>query len=410
MKEAEFVDGVRAAGGRVFIAGGWVRDFFRGAVAKDKDYVLAGLSEAIFNRLFPDARKVGKAFPVYVMKLDGKLAEIAFCRTERKSGAGYRGFAVSYDPSVTIEEDLKRRDTTMNSMAMELPTGEVLDPFDGRGDIVKKKIRATSEHFCEDPVRALRAARQAAELGFSIEQETLRKMEACKAEIKDEPQERLFQEMERALQTKQPSVFFRMLEQATLLEATFPEIFALIGQSQPLSYHPEGDAFQHSLQVLDRAASFDERPLVRFAALVHDIGKGCTKKELLPHHYEHEKVGVRVLWQWKARMNFPAKWLQAAEFAISQHMRAPGLKKAGKVMDFLLAAEKNPLGLPGICAIIEADHKSLPLYLAGYAARLDVIHRVSTDSCPADYRGKAIGEWLRNARLNAYIKAFGNLS
>ena len=410
MKEAEFVNQIRAAGGRIFIVGGWVRDFFREAAAKDKDYVLAGMEETIFNSLFPAAKKVGKSFPVYVMEIDEQLAEIAFCRTERKSGSGYTGFAVSYDPSVTIEEDLKRRDTTMNSMAMELPTGELFDPFGGRADIGKQQIRATSEHFCEDPVRALRAARQAAELDFSIAEETLLLLGKCRDEIQKEPQERLFQEMEKALKTKHPSAFFSTLAQAGLLDRTFPELFALIGQTQPACYHPEGDAFQHSLQVLDLVAALDERPLVRFAALVHDIGKGRTEKKMLPHHYGHERSGLEVLLKWKARMNFPAKWLQAAEFAVSQHMRVPGLKKVGKIVDFLLAAEKNPLGLPGICAVILADHKSLPPCLTGYAARLEVIHRVSAESCPAHFKGKAIGEWLRNARLSAYIKAFGNLS
>ena len=162
MEEAAFVAALRRGGARVFVVGGWVRDRLRGAAAADKDYVVSGIGEAAFCALFPDAQRVGRSFPVYLVTVDGKRAEVAFARRERKTGPGYRGFAVAFSPEVTIEEDLYRRDTTMNSIALELPEGRLIDLYGGREDIARGRVRAVSSHFVEDPVRALRAARQAA--------------------------------------------------------------------------------------------------------------------------------------------------------------------------------------------------------------------------------------------------------
>ncbi len=399
---------VRSCGGRIFIAGGWVRDKLRGAVPKDKDYVISGLAEALFCRVFPEAAKVGKSFPVYLLSVDGKDCEIAFARTERKTGAGYRGFAVSYDESVTIEEDLYRRDTTMNSMALELPTKQLIDPYGGQLDVERRIIRSTSHHFCEDPVRALRAARQAAELDFVIEVQTLEQMKLCAVELLSEPTERLFQELVRALGAARPALFFIMLEKAGLLTDVFPEIHALSGQSQPDEFHPEGDAFVHTLQVLEKTATMTEEPLVRFAALVHDLGKGLTPKHVLPHHYGHEHGGLKALAGWASRMTFPRRWLQAAEFIICEHMRAPRLKKPGKIVELLLKAEKNPIGLAGLKAIILADHKSLPFYLAQAETYIKVIHSVRAGDCPAGLQGPEIGQWLRQQQIAAYTKVAGS--
>ena len=363
MQEQEFVEKVRRCGGRVFIVGGWVRDKLRGAVPKDKDYVISGMSESLFCQAFPEAVKVGKSFPVYLLPVGGQDCEIAFARTERKTGAGYRGFAVSYDESVTIEEDLYRRDTTMNSMAIELPEDQLIDPYGGQLDVERRLICATSHHFCEDPVRALRAARQAAELDFAIDVQTLEQMKFCAVELLAEPPERLFQELVRALSAARPALFFIMLEKAGLLKVVFPELHALRGQSQPEEFHPEGDAFVHTLQVLEQTSTMTEDLLVRFGALVHDLGKGLTPKHVLPHHYGHEHGGLVALASWAKRMTFPRRWLQAAEFIIVEHMRAARLKKTGKIVELLLKAAKNPIGIAGLKAIVLADHKSLPFYL-----------------------------------------------
>jgi len=408
LREKIFAKKIQAHGGRVYIAGGWVRDKVRGVKAKDKDYVVSGLAEKLFCQLFPLARKVGKSFPVYLLEIDQKNCEIAFARREKKNGLGYRGFSVVYDETVTIEEDLYRRDTTMNSMAWELPDGRLLDPYDGQADIQKKIIRATSAHFLEDPVRALRAARQAAEMEFSIEDATVMLMRQCRSELAAEPQERFLQELVRALHCPRPSLFFRALQAADLLAIAFPEIFALIGKTQPVDVHPEGDAFEHTLQLVDQVAALDCRPLVRFAALLHDLGKGVTPVADLPHHFGHESAGLEVLAAWSARMTFPKRWLQGAAFAIREHMRAPQINKAGKIVELLLAAEKNPLGLSGFTAIILADNKSLPDYLEHYDIYLPAIHAVQADERPPELAGKAIGEWLRQKQVQAYQTAVGN--
>ena len=198
MTEEAFAKVLRAHGARVFIVGGWVRDALRHVRPHDKDYMVSGIAEADFQQLFPDAQKVGHGFPVYLVSIDGCLSEVAFARKERKEGQGYRGFRVSYDPSVTVEEDLYRRDTTMNSMALELPAKTLIDPYHGARDVEKGIIRAVSPHFMEDPVRALRAARQAAEFGFSIAEQTSRYMPACREELQGEPQERIVAELRRA--------------------------------------------------------------------------------------------------------------------------------------------------------------------------------------------------------------------
>ncbi len=404
VNEKIFVDRIQENGGKAYIVGGWVRDKLRQVEAKDKDYVISGISEMSFCRTFPEATKVGKSFPVYLLKIDGKICEIAFARKERKNGSGYKGFAVFYDTSVTIEEDLYRRDTTMNSIALELPGETLIDPYRGRIDIENKKIRAVSKHFLEDPVRSLRAARQAAQTGFSIEVETVALMKACRGELIYEPQGRLLQELTLALGAKQPSCFFRYLAEAGILDITFPEIFALAGKIQPVAFHPEGDAFEHSMLILEEVAKKTERIEVRFSALVHDIGKGATRLDLLPHHYGHEVVGREILADWNKRMQLPKIWLQCANVVISEHMRAPRLKKVSKIIDLFLLLDKNPLRVEGFNLIIEADHKGLPIYLQEYSRYLQTIYMVSCNNKPKNLHGSAIGVWLRQQRIFACRK------
>ena len=405
MQEIDFVSKVRQAGGRVFVVGGWVRDHLRKGKAKDKDYVICGLAEETFQRIFSAARKVGKSFPVYLLEIDGKSSEIAFARRERKTSPGYRGFAVEYDPGVTLEEDLWRRDTTMNSLAIELPDGTLWDFFHGQRDIEQKKIRAVSAHFLEDPVRALRAARQAAAFGFEITEETLIYMRACRTELLQEPQERIVQELSRALEAPQPSWFFISLERAGLLAAIFPEIHALLGKTQPVEFHPEGDAFAHTMHLLDQVAAQTTKPEVRFAALVHDLGKGTTPQTMLPHHYGHEMRGIDVLAVWNKRCTLPKRWLQCGTFVIREHMRSPRLSKSGKIVALLLQVYKSPLNFLDFNAIILADHGSLPDYLIRAEQYIKAILKVSGKDCPANYQGAQIGVWLDNARVRAYQSA-----
>ena len=399
MTETEFVRMIRNAGARIFRVGGCVRDHFRGAAAKDVDYVLTGMTEEQFCTFFPRAEKIGKSFPVYHVRVDGVRREIAFARRERKTGAGYRGFAVAFDPSVTIGEDLYRRDTTMNAMALELPEGILLDPYGGRADIRAGRICAVSQHFTDDPVRALRAARQAAEFGFTVEERTLAYMRACADELHGEPTERLMGELRRALAAPRPSVFFHVLREADLLTVTFPEIAALEGQTQPTDFHPEGDALAHTLAMVDVVAGETEDVKTRFAALVHDLGKGLTPKEMLPHHYGHERTGLDALAAWNRRMTLPHDWLKAASFVIREHMRAPRLTRPGKIADLLLGVESSGLSMEAFDIIIRADHGSLPDYLTRGAEYLAAMRSVTGRSAPPELSGEEVGRWLREQRV-----------
>lgn len=399
MREEEFVKAVEGAGGTVYLVGGWVRDHLRGATPRDKDFVITGLEREAFAELFPAASLIGHAFPVYLVEIDGVRSEVSFARRERKSGHGYRGFAVDFGAEVTIEDDLFRRDTRINSMAYRLPAMELIDPYGGRGDLAHRLIRATSHHFSEDPVRALRAARQAAELGFVIDDGTRTLMADCAAELEEEPTERIVHELSRALAAPQPSLFFEALAHASLLESVFPEIFALKGKTQPPQYHPEGDAYCHTMQIVDVVARKTQTIEARFAALVHDIGKGKTPEEMLPHHYGHEQRGLLVLDAWNERMTLPKSWLMAARFVIKEHMRAPLLKKTGEIADLLLAVEKSGLSFADFRRIICADHGTLPYYLVHGEALLRKMLQVRGTEAPPELRGADVGKWLREERM-----------
>lgn len=394
MKEEEFAAKLKAIGAEVYIVGGWVRDYLRGAKPKDKDYLLCGCREEDFTKLFPKAVKVGKSFPVYLLRIEGENCEVAFARRERKQGQGYRGFAVEFGPEVTVEEDLYRRDTTMNSMAWRLSDGEIIDPYGGRADIEARCIRAVSHHFRDDPVRALRAARQAAELGFAIAEETYGYMADCGKELAGEPQERLLEEMKKAFASAAPSIFFRALQRVGLLETAFPELAALIGKTQPEAFHPEGDAFEHTLLIVDKVAGDTTSLTARFAGLVHDLGKGTTPAEMLPHHYGHEVRGLEVLTAWNRRMTLPKEWMKAAGFVIREHMRAPRLGKTGKIAALLLNLAKSGLTIADFKAIIRADHGGLPLYLEKAGQLISAMSEVSGKEAPKGLSGPEIGTWL----------------
>ena len=409
MEEGQFVRRIREAGRRAAIVGGWVRDNLRGVEPKDKDYVVSGLGEDSFCALFPDAQKVGRSFPVFLLKIDGEASEVALARTERKTGTGYLGFESCADRNVTIEDDLSRRDTTMNAMALELFSDGTppkrIDLFGGEEDIRSGRVRAVSERFLEDPVRALRAARQAAVFGFSVEPHTIDLMAACREELMREPQPRIFGELSRALAAPRPSVFFRTLHTARLLDAVFPEIHALIGKTQPEAFHPEGDAFEHTMAVVDAVAGRTENIIVRFAALVHDIGKGTTPESLLPHHYGHELHGLSVLAAWNRRMQLPRAWLQVAEFVIAEHMRASRLKKPGKIAELLVALSRLPVPAKEVLHVFCVDHGGMPPYFEQYDSLIRELLAVRGSDAPEELHGEAVGTWIRNQRAHCIRNA-----
>ena len=403
MTEIEFAEKIAEIGGVAYLVGGAVRDKFRGVEAHDKDYCITGVLEKNFAEKFPAAFKVGKSFPVYMLEIGGKVSEVALARTEKKSGTGYHGFKVNFDKTVTIEQDLYRRDTTMNAMAVEILSGEVIDPFGGRADVAEKKIRATSEHFTDDPVRALRAARQAAQFDFEITAETLAAMNLCAFELSKEPGERIFAELEKALRTARPSRFFRSLDAAGLLDVTFPEIARLQGKTQPVEFHPEGDAYEHTMQIVDEIAKINPKPVIRFAALVHDLGKGLTPEEMLPHHYEHDRRGVDVLNEMSTRIRLPSDWKKIAAFVIREHMRAPVLTGAGKIIDLLIKIHNSKIAVADFNDIIRTDHHGLPNYLANAETILAEILKVSGKSAPPELKGAEIGDWIRAERIRRFV-------
>jgi len=404
MTEFEFAKKIEELGGTAYLVGGAVRDKIRQVPAHDRDYCITGLEEKIFAENFPQALKFGKSFPVYSVSIDEKFCEVAFARTEKKIGAGYKGFSVCFDKTVTIEEDLFRRDTTINAMAVKILTGKVTDPFGGREDILNKKIRAVSKHFVDDPVRALRAARQSAQFDFEITPETLLAMNQCAKELSEEPRERIFAELENALKTAKPSKFFRSLESANLLSIIFPEIHQLRGKIQPTNFHPEGDAYEHSLNILDEVAKINPKPEIRFAALVHDIGKGTTPPEMLPHHYHHEKRGLEVFQKMCENLPLPNDWKKIAAFVIVEHMRAPIFVKSGKITAFLMRLHKSKISISDFNDIIRADHHSLPSYLQNAEILIAELLKVSGNDAPAELHGEEIGEWIFQERIRRVRK------
>ena len=403
MLEAEFVARVEAAGGHAFAVGGWVRDFLRGEQPEDKDYVVTGMDAVSFEAAFPEGKLIGRAFPVFLLPIEAdggrgdRQCEVAMARRERKEGSGYRGFVAEADSSITIEDDLYRRDLTINSMALDLHEGRLVDPYGGQADIADRVLRPVSEHFGEDPVRALRAARFAARLGYA----PAPAMEKCRRELRQEPGERILGELKKALAADRPSRFFRLLHNAGLLQDIFPEIHALIGKTQPEVYHPEGDAFEHVMLIVDEVAGRTENITARFASLCHDLGKGVTPEEMLPHHYGHEVKGLEVLAGWNRRVTLPSAWLKAARFIISQHMRAPRLSKPPKICELLLMmkAVAAELSISDIKIIIGADNKGLPPYLEHAEEIISAMSEVSGSDAPRGLTGRKIGDWVKGQQL-----------
>lgn len=401
MREKEFVKRIISMHGMAYVVGGWVRDRLRGVNPKDKDYIVTGVEEEDFKNMFPEATKVGKAFPVYLVKINGQSCEVAFARHKYKGDNAVD----CYDKNTSIIDDLYRRDTTMNSMAINLQTLQLIDPFHGQDHIREKKIFPTSQHFMEDPIRALRVARQAAQFSFTIDDSTLVLMKKCKVTLIKEPKERLCNELYKALETKQPSIFFVALAQAELLDITFPQVNALIGQTQPNDYHPEGDSFQHTMNVLDGVAKINPKVEVRFAALVHDLGKGLTPKEKLPSHHLHDVLGLDALQAFNKHMTLPKLWLACGRFSIKYHMRVTMFKQPGKIVDFMIALEKNPLGAIGFSDIIFVDNGSRPDCLVNFARYITAIRRVKGSDVPSELQGKKIGEWIRQRQIQEYCKS-----
>jgi len=304
---------------KIYLVGGAVRDALLGIKAYDHDWVVVGASP---QQMLDDGyQQVGKDFPVFLHPKTKE--EYALARTERKAGSGYHGFEVFADPSVTLEEDLVRRDLTINAMAQD-DDGAIIDPYLGQQDLNDRVLRHVSSAFSEDPLRVLRVARFAAKLAkynFTLAEETKQLMTQMTAsgELQDLTPERVWQEVTKALNTEKPSVFFEVLDSVGAIEVLFPELYALHGVTQPEKHHPEGDVWIHTMMVLDAAAKLSPGENVRFAALVHDLGKGITPKELWPKHHGHEAAGVPLVSQLANRYKLPKKIQIMAEKVTEFH-------------------------------------------------------------------------------------------
>jgi len=289
----------------IYLVGGAVRDKLLGRTYRERDWVVVGGTPELLEA--QGYRRVGKNFPVFLHPETNE--EYALARTETKTGPGYHGFDVYAGQDVTLEEDLQRRDLTINAIA-ETAAGELIDPWGGQSDLQDRLLRHVSDAFREDPLRVLRVARFAASYsreGFSVAPETLELMRAISAggELATLTPERIWQETEKALQSDRPDIYIQVLRDCDALEAIFPEIDVLFGVPQPEKWHPEIDTGIHVLMVMRMAAQLSNSVAVRFAGMVHDLGKGNSNKEWWPSHRGHEQRGIKLIEKLCARIAVP---------------------------------------------------------------------------------------------------------
>ena len=344
---------IEKAGGKLYLVGGAVRDEIMRKPIHDRDYCVVGLNQKEFEQLFPNAICRGKEFAVY--DIEGE--EFALARKERKNGIGHKEFEIQQDKDITIEQDLERRDITINSIAKEVLTGEIIDPYNGEQDIKNKMIRMTSETFLEDPLRAYRVARFAATLAFTVEEETIQQMKYLREELKQLSVERVFIEFKKALASQKPSIFFNTLKKANILDVHFKEIYDLIGKKQPEEYHPEGDSYSHTMLVVDHAIQLTQKLEIRYSCLVHDLGKGTTPEAILPHHYGHEERGERLVGKMGTRLKIPKTWTACGKVAAKEHMKGGKFHEMTpkKQVQFIEKIAKSKLGLEGMKIIVMCD-------------------------------------------------------
>lgn len=398
---------------KTYLVGGAVRDRLLDYPVKEQDWLVVGATTE--TMLAQGFRPVGKDFPVFLHPVTHE--EYALARTERKTAPGYKGFEVYAAADVTLEEDLLRRDLTINAMAIDA-AGELIDPYLGRQDIKNRILRHVSPAFSEDPVRILRVARFAAryaQLGFSIAAETRQLMsDMVKAgEANYLVAERVWAELHKALQEASPAVFFRVLRECGALAVIFPEIEALFGVPQPPQYHPEIDTGIHVLLVLEQAAGLSARPEVRFAALLHDLGKALSPSQYWPSHQGHEQRGLPILERFCDRLRIPKSFKTLAMLVMQYHthghraleLRPDTLvdlfqeigvfKTASRLEDFILACEADARGRTGL------EQRSYPQadYLRGAAvcaAAADTAEILNSDK-----QGAQIGVAIRRLRIAA---------
>jgi tRNA nucleotidyltransferase (CCA-adding enzyme) len=410
---------------KTYLVGGAVRDRLLGYPVKERDWLVVG--ETADSMLAAGFRPVGKDFPVFLHPLDHE--EYALARTERKTAPGYKGFAVHAAPDVTLEEDLLRRDLTVNAMAIDAD-GELIDPYNGRRDLDSRILRHVSAAFVEDPVRILRVARFAARyahLGFTVAEETLelmRKMVTA-GEADFLVAERVWAELHKALLERTPAAFFQVLKDCGALQVVFPEVDALFGVPQPEKYHPEIDTGVHSLMVLEQAARLSDKAEVRLAALLHDLGKALTPSQHWPSHHGHEQKGLPVLAKLCERLrvpnNFKSLCAQVMQYHTHCHraleLRADTLtdmlqtigafKPDSRLDEFLQACEADARGRTGF--------EDRPYPQADYIRSAAMAATAVDTSVPLlkGLQGEQIGIAIRKLRaqaINDYKQGYQHLT
>jgi tRNA nucleotidyltransferase (CCA-adding enzyme) len=402
---------------QVYLVGGAVRDALLGLPIKERDWVVVGGTREELLRL--KYREVGRDFPVFLHS--DSHEEYALARRERKVAPGYRGFSVEFGPEVTLEEDLARRDLTINAIA-QAADGTLIDPYGGRRDIESRTLRHVSAAFTEDPVRVLRVARFAARfapLGFRVAADTMALMQSMVArdEVDALVAERVWQESEKALGEPAASAFFEVLRECGALARIYPEIDALFGVPQPAEWHPEIDTGLHTLMVLDQAALLSGEPKVRFAALLHDVGKGATPPVEWPRHRGHEERSVALIEALAARLRVPSDFRELALIVARHHglahrafelkpttilefmERADAFRRPERFAQALIACEADSRGRTGL------ETKPYPQrqFLLAAAAAAASIKPSAEDL--ASHPGAAIAELLRRRRVQAIAAA-----
>jgi len=403
---------------QIYLVGGAVRDRLLGLPVTERDWVVVGETPEVLLR--QGYLSVGKDFPVFLHPETKE--EYALARTERKSGKGYKGFEIDARSNVTLEEDLKRRDLTINAIA-EASDGTIIDPYGGQHDLEHKIIRHVSDAFVEDPLRVLRVARfmaRLAPLGFTVAPETMKLMQDIveQDEIEALTPERIWKECEKSLAAASPVDFLRILRACGALARILPEVDILYGVPQPRMWHPEIDTGIHIEMTLVVAAKLTTDPQIRFAVLMHDVGKGVTPKALWPQHVGHEDLGVDVIKAAATRLKIPNAYADLAAMVSKYHTfthradklspstllnvleRLDAFRRPDRFEQFVVACIADALGRGGLedDAYPQADIIRQALIAA---KRVDIKMLTSTKR----YEGEALGEAIRQVRVAA-IHAF----
>jgi len=394
----------------IYQVGGAVRDRLLGLPVKDRDWVVVGATPEKMITL--GYKPVGRDFPVFLHPETAE--EYALARTERKTAPGYTGFVFNTSPDITLEQDLMRRDLTINAMALD-EHGNLIDPSKGRKDLDQGILRHISPAFVEDPLRVLRVARFAARFGFSVAPATMDLMQAISAsgELDALVAERVWQETERALSEDRAPLFFTVLKDCGALARVFPELDGLYGIPQPEHYHPEIDSGVHTMMVLDQACRLSSDTTVRFAALVHDLGKAATPQADWPAHRDHEQRGVDLVKRLCERYRVPKKYRELAVIVTRYHLDCHRVQelRPGTVIDklesldafrrpdrfeqFLLACEADARGRKGL------EHSAYP-QAARFRELLSAANAIDTKSLPInELDGKEMAQSIRQLRIEA---------